>query len=1096
MNRNYWILFFTAWIVLVSGTIQANAQAVSIGQINGRVTDGSGAVIPRAKVQATQLDTHTVHDAEAGDQGEFVFNSLPIGSYELSISAPGFKEYRRPRIDLHVGDNTQINATLSVGEVNEVVTVYTATSTVDTTDNTIRQVIGQAPIVDLPLNGRQPTQLVLLSGASITVPSTATGDINTSKNFYSSTTISVAGGQANGTNYILDGGDNNDPMTNVNLPFPFPEALQEFSVDTSTLPAQYGLHPGGVVNIVTRSGSNSFHGDAFEYIRNYAVNARNYFATTTDSLKRNQFGGDIGGHIVRDKLFFFTGYQGTRNQQSPTSISYVPTPAILQGNFSTFESASCVASGSRTLINPSTGQPFSPANQIPTSSFSPQAVALTKYLPQTSDPCGKVLYSIPTTGNEDQILGRIDSVISSKQSLFGRYFFDDYRNPGVFQNNNLLLTTRAGNLELAQSFTLGHTYAFTPNTVNSLHLTITRLRNNRGPASNVINPGALGVNSYDYLPNNLQVTVGSLFSVGCGSCSPAHINRDELQVADDVNLVHGPHSFVFGVDVIRARLNSLTPSDANGNFTFNGTFTSDAMADFLLGNLSNYDQSAPLATNYRGTFYGFYGQDTYRVTHKLTINAGLRWEPYTPATNTNGLGADFSMSAYTANQISSVYVNAPPGVSYYGDRGVSKSLTHNYWPNFSPRIGVIYVPGAEAHDTFRAGFAILTDTPELYFAQHSVSSPPFADSIYLTAPAGGFANPWGGYAGGNPFPIAFPPSKTAPFPTFGQYVAYPPDVLIPTHVAEWNVSYEHQFPDGFLLKATYLGNSTTHILGSDELNPAQYIPGMCGATACSTTANTNQRRILNTMNPNAANKFGDVEELSSEGNASYNAFLVTAERRLANGFTLLTNYTYSHCLSDLDFSGDPYQPIYEQPFNRAADYGSCSFDVRHLFNTSIVARSPEVGSKFTRLLLGNWQMAPLIRYQSGLPVNILTGTDRSLSGQNLDRPNQVLSDIYTVNRGPRSWVNPAAFTPNALGTFGNLSRNAARGPGYFEFDAAVDRLFPIHETLNGELRLDVFNVLNWVNFGNPNGTLSSSNFGKITTANDPRILQLAVKLHF
>lgn len=1099
-------LLLTSLLAIVSLATPgaARAQAVATAQINGRVTDPTGAVIPGAVVRLTQTDTKRIVEARSNDQGEFVLNGLPIGRCVLSVDATGFKRYELSGIELQVGDNIQINPTLVLGQATEVVNVSTTVSGVDTTDNSVHQVIAQERIVEMPLNGRQATQLVLLSGAAVTAPAPGpSADINTSKNYPSSTTISIAGGQANGTNYLLDGGDNNDPMTNVNLPFPFPEALQEFSVDTSTLPAQYGLHPGGVVNIVTRSGSNQFHGDLFEYVRNYAVNAKNHFTAPNtrggDILKRNQFGGDVGGPVLRNRLFFFGGYQGTRNRQSPSATSFIPTAAALQGDFTALESATCVAGGGRTLTNPNTGTSYQPTNHINASTFNPQAVAfVSKYLPATTDPCGKVQYGIPATGDEDQVVGRVDSTFG-KQTLFGRYFLSDFRNPAVFINNNILTTTRAGILARSQSFTLGHTFTFTPSTLNSLHVTVARLRNNRGPAPNFPSPNAVGINIYDYLPIYMQLAVGtggSSFAAGCGSCAPAHINRDELQVADDVTLVRGSHSMSFGVDYIRARLNSLTPADGNGNFIFNGQFTNDPIADFLLGDLSNYNQSRPSPTDYRANFIGFYGQDTYRITHSLTLNIGLRWEPYLPANDIDGLGVVFDHAAYTNNKVSSVYPNAPPGVFYYGDPGVPHALTHAYLPNLSPRIGIIFVPGAEARDTFRAGFALLTDTPELYFAEHTVSSPPFGNSIYLTSPAGGFTNPWGGYAGGNPFPIAFPPAKTVQFPQFGQYIAFGPGSLQPTTVAQWNAGYEHQFRNKLLFKATYLGNETSHILGADELNPAQYIPGTCGSSPCSTTANTNQRRILNTQNPNAANKFGDVEMLSSGGVASYHALLVSGERRLSNGFSVLMNYTYSHCISDLDFAGDPYIPLYEIPFNRPADRGSCPQDVRHLFNTSIVARSPKIGNSLVSKVVSDWQIAPLVHYQSGFPINIVTGTDNSRSGQGLDRPNRVLANPYPANKGPALWLNPAAFSPNAIGTFGNLGRNAAKGPGFFQFDASVNRIFPIKERFHAEIRLDVFNVLNWTNYNNPNTTLSSSSFGKITSAGDPRILQLAGKFHF
>jgi hypothetical protein len=318
---------------------------------------------------------------------------LPVGPYQLKVTASGFKTFVQSGIVLQVGNNVQINVPMQVGALSESVQVTASTEMVETKENTIAQVIDQRRIVDLPLNGRQPTQLILLSGAAFTTPA---GDLASSKNYFSSTTISVAGGQGEGLNYLLDGAEHVDSFSNVNLPIPFPDALQEFSVQTSSVPARYGLHPAGVVNAVTRSGTNEYHGDAFEFLRNGKVNARNFFAPAPDTLKRNQFGGTVGGKIIRDKLFFFAGYQGTRNRSNPPqSVSFVPNQAVLNGDFSTIDSSTCVAGGKgKTLTDPLTGKPF-PGNIIPVSRFNQQALNLLKYIPPSSDPCGKIVYGVP-----------------------------------------------------------------------------------------------------------------------------------------------------------------------------------------------------------------------------------------------------------------------------------------------------------------------------------------------------------------------------------------------------------------------------------------------------------------------------------------------------------------------------------------------------------------------------------------------------------------------------------------------------------------------------------------------------------------------------
>jgi hypothetical protein len=362
---------------------------------------------------------------------------------------------------VQVGSNVSANVNMQLGSVSQDVEVHANASMVETTNSNVSQVIDEKQVNDLPLNGRYVTQLVLLSGAAITV-TPPNSDLTGSKDFYSSTTISVAGGQANGTNYLLDGGYHVDTFTNVNMPFPFPDALQEFSVETSTLPAQYGEHPGGVMNAVTKSGTNDFHGDLFEYLRNGDLRAP-YFATAQDTLKRNQYGGTVGGRIIGDKLFFFAGFQGTPIRTNPPStIAFVPTTAVRQGDFSVIDSGACTSSHSfKQLKNPLTGTAFA-ADRIPVSMFDPAAVNLLQYLPAATNSCGQVTYGIPANTDEYETIGRVDWNISSKHTFFGRYFIDDYTLSPSFSPANVLVTTSPGNAERAQTITLGDTYTLVP----------------------------------------------------------------------------------------------------------------------------------------------------------------------------------------------------------------------------------------------------------------------------------------------------------------------------------------------------------------------------------------------------------------------------------------------------------------------------------------------------------------------------------------------------------------------------------------------------------------------------------------------------------
>src|SRR5579872_910674 len=475
--------------------LPARGQATAIAEVFGTVSDPTGAALVGARVTMTETDKNTVFSAVTNQVGNYLLPNLPTGPYRLEVRATGFKDYVQSGMVLQVGNNIQVNVVLQVGSVNETVEVQATTSLVETKDTSISAAIDERRINELPMNGRQATSLIFMVGAAAYGGSGDTG----SKTFFSSTTISVAGGQGNGTAYLLDGGDNTDAMSNVNMPFPFPDALQEFSVETSAVSSRFGTHPGATVNVVTKSGSNQFHGDLFDYFRNGDLNARNFFAVKHDSLKRNQFGGTAGGRIIKDKLFFFGGYQGTRQRTTPPQVtSYIPTPASLNGDFSVLAGAGCQSNGKALqLFDPASGQPYA-NNQIPKAQLNPIALKMaTSYLPVTNDPCGKVIYGIPSRGDEDQIIGRVDFIQNQKNTLYGRYFLDQYSNPAVFDGHNLLTTTQPGNLERTQSATIGDTYTFGPGTLNTFHASFNRVRDNRGPTAIPISPTSLGANMYN-----------------------------------------------------------------------------------------------------------------------------------------------------------------------------------------------------------------------------------------------------------------------------------------------------------------------------------------------------------------------------------------------------------------------------------------------------------------------------------------------------------------------------------------------------------------------------------------------------------------------
>jgi hypothetical protein len=854
-----------------------------------------------------------------------------------------------------------------------------------------------------------------------------------------------------------------------------------------------------VVNAVTKSGTNSWHGDLFEFIRNGDVNAINYFAPRQDSLKRNQFGGTFGGRIIRDKLFFFGGFQQSNIRQDPSSsTAFVPTAAALQGDFSALDGPGCQSKGvARAIVDPTTGQPL-PNQKIPVSRFDPASLALAKLLPTNTDACGKTSYGIPVQSNESQYVARVDWVISPRQSLYGRYFLDGYNLAAFYNPQDILVTSVAGNSERAQTFVLGHTFTIDAATVNSFHFTVGRRRDDRGPNQNGVSAASLGVtNLYQGTKDFLQVAVNNGgFAVGCGTCALGSFNITSFQEADDLDIIRGKHQIALGVDFIRTRDTQNNHYQDDGVFNFSGQYSNDPLLDFLAGKMNSFSQSGPQLNDLRQNVLGLYVQDTFHVTQRLVLNAGLRWEPMLPEYDHFNRGSTFSRAAFDAGTVSKVYVNAPAGSLFYGDPGVPNSFTARHLADLSPRLGFVYNPDGNGQTTLRAGGALLYDSVATFIPYRMVAqNPPFGPQVTNTNGPYQFSDPWSTVPGGNPFPLP-PPGKNIAFPPANAEVFLPPNIK-PPNVISWNASLQHRFADSWVFSLTYLGNKTAHLWIGNETNPAVYIPGNCSGKPCSSTSNTQARRVLSLANPNAGQYYSSMVIADDGISANYNGMLTSIEHRFARNYTVLANYTWSKCLGIAPVTSLG-GGIVQDPNNVRGDYGPCSYDAKHLFNLSAVYISQFRHGRLASALLSQWNLAPLIRYQSGLPVNPASGKDNSLTGVGNDRPNVISTAAYTgASHGKiYQYINPNLFAPNAIGTFGNAGHNSLRGPGYFDVDLALIREFKLRERLTLHARAEAFNLFNHPNFGLPVANISSSNFGQITSASDPRILQGSLKLTF
>ena len=1176
----------------------SGAQIAGTGNIQGVVTDPTGAVVPQASVTLTDESTRVTRKSTTDGAGVYVFPGVPITTYDITVSAPGFKTYEQKRIVLEVGSSISVNAVMSVGTAEMKVEVQSEGLQLQTEDATFKQTIDQQAVTQMPLNGRHMTDLITYSGGSNIAPA---GDFTGSKYSYQTISVSIAGGGGNTTLWRLDGGDNQDYMGNGNLPYPFPDAVSEFSVESTDLGAQDGGHVGGLVNVVTKSGTNQYHGEAFEFIRNNYLDATNFFSATPDTLHQNQYGGTFGGPIVRNKLFAFAAYQRTKADQSQANTqATVPTAANLAGDFSATDGTPGIAGSNACnsthaaipLVDPLTGAKLTGNKYATAPTYNSSALALQGYLPAINpalDPnnCGFVFYAIPYLLTDNQFVSRVDWSISPKQNLYGRYFVDGYQFPAYFDPHNILITTQSGNIERVQTFTLGDAYTFTPKIVNAAHISILRRVNNRGYAPNDINAAtALGVNIYQSVPNGLQMTEGK-FTIGGGTNSVAHFNDNTASVGDDVTWVKGRHQIAFGGEWVQNELNIGNAYESNGIFTFNGEYSGsgpkggntigDQNLDFLMGTLGSsapFQQSKQQQNALRGPVPSLYVQDTYHATPRLTLVGGLRYGPNVMPHDYFNRGVVFNQADFLANKTSSVYPNAPAGALFYGDPGVTRQFTKNSYLQFSPNVGLSFDPGGDGKTVVRAGGALMFDNPAFFTSQRNQQNPPFATAVTQTQTSSSspvlFSDPWAqGSIVGSPFPQpAVPSPSQALFFAQSQFIVMPQQFK-PAYTIQWTFSLQRELGHGWQATLDYIGNTTRHDPVGYPFDPAVFIPGVWGAggtgcagivttgpaavkagaagSNCSTTGNQTSRFLLTQENPAGTNAAGKATGgnqyqgsgagsviIDDEATANYHGLISSIQHRMSSSFSLLANWTWSKCLDIEDAQGDLAGTTVENPNDLAMDYGPCGSDFRHVENVILVARSGFKNhlNRFERLVVNDWELAPLIHIQSGEPFTVTSGQDNSLTDVGNDRPNLVPGvNPYAeakfrkaTGEANREFLNPAAFAQvtaactstttggcPALGTYGNIGKNSFRGPKALQFDAQISRIFVIHENWSTTFRLEAFNVLNHPDFNPPSGStngslaansgsaavLTSSTFGQVaSTYNQARVFQGSVKINF
>jgi hypothetical protein len=652
-------LFGGVLLVLLTATV-GWAQAGATAQISGTVKDSSGGVLPGADVTATQTETGFKRSVVTDLDGAFAFPSIPTGPYRLEVMLQGFRSYVQTGIVLQVNDSPVVPITLPLGAVAETITVQANTTMVETRSLGVGQVMENKRILDLPLNGRNPADLLQYLPASVPQPLNNA----TSRSMQGGESYSLAGGLSFGVAYVLDGATHNNPYDNLNLPLPFPDALQEFRAETSALTAQNGMHSGAAVNAVTKSGTNQIRGDAFEFFRDHSMNATDPFAAKNadgtrkdDGLVRNQYGATLGGPIKTDKMFFFFGYQGTDTRVNPTdNQEFVPTAAMLSGDFTAYASAACNGGKAVTLKAPFVD------NRIDPSLLSPAALKISSKLPQTTDPCGLIHFGQPSATDDGQGVGKVDYQLSDKHSMFGRYIAYKVVSPPPYSlpaaQQDLLVTRMGGRNNLAQMFTVGENFVISPTTLNAVRFAFNRTAIHR-TSTDFFSAPSVGINIYSYMPNYMLLTVApNGFQLGGGTESESTFNTNEFQASDDVTLVRGGHQFALGVNVAHWTSLSLANVRSPGQLSVDSNKTGLALSDFLLGRLADTNglqQAAPNTLDMAQTYLGVYAQDTWRMGSRVTLNYGLRWEPFFPQQLVNGAVYQFDMTRFQQNIHSVVF---------------------------------------------------------------------------------------------------------------------------------------------------------------------------------------------------------------------------------------------------------------------------------------------------------------------------------------------------------------------------------------------------------------------------------------------------------
>jgi len=1079
------LIFIT--LSLLSLTPFAWAQSTT-GSIYGTLADSTGAILPNTTVTAKETGTGLNYQVKTNSAGEFVFPSLQPGNYTVSSSAPGFKTVNETGIVLSSNQNVQARIVLQIGQVDESVSVQADTTFVDTREAQLADTISRQRIEDLPIAGRDVYDLLTL------VPGVTTNNLDSSAiGTRNGTSFSLNGLPTISSTYYLDGTYDTTYFSNGGNIMPNPDALQEFRVLTSNFDAEFGKGPGGVVNAITQSGTANYHGMAYEYIRNNMFNAKNYFQTSVAPLKQDQFGGNFGGRIPflsKSKAFFFLSYEHllihTPAVVGPTAI-VTATALERQGNF-TQSTASVKAQLTKLSCN---GVQY----QICPALLDPVAQNLLAFVPvENTGDTGTAQQDAPADSSANQGLGRGDLTLPAGHQLEMLFFTSRGSNatPNIGVNK-ILSYAGMQNYEDVTNIALVDTWTISSRTLNSLRTFYNQNRYTIADTYNnhfLPNLGSLAGEG-GYISATPLFTINGYWAMGTNQNGPSDILQQPFGLVDTANLTRGRHEIKVGGSYVWNKYSETGGLQSNGIFTFTGSSTGNALADFLEGKANSLVQSSITIHRLHSYDPSLFAQDDWRLTKRLTLDLGVRWEVFPP------FSGDTTFGTFKPGVQSVIVPQAPVGLLYQGDAGVPFGVYNTSYRDFAPRFGFAYDLYGNGRTSIRGGYG-------LFYAMQgeSVSSNQQQQPYTLTLTTNSIPNlvcPYGGTippcptgtpAGTDPFPFVYNPAA----PRFVSGASINAVTATGGHlpyVQEFNLSLEQQLSAGWGMRISYVGNAARHYYVVHDINAPTYATG-----AATTTAGINARRPY--QPEPAIFTFGAINLEDPSVNYAYNGMQTNLRGRVGRSADLEVNYVWSKALGYQPTTAAPAVPVNGADIR--TDYGYSPTDIRNNFSASVLFHFPDVKlwGAFGRQALSGWQLNDITILETGTPFTVLSGKDTNLDGVANDRPNQI-ADPYT-HAGTRATKIAGFLTASAFavpsGPYGSERNNALHGPGNVSSNMSLFKIFPIHDRLTFQFRAEAFNAFNNVNLGNPVTTLTAVNFGQITSASGARVFQFAGKIIF